>query len=211
MLELSTVEKYQIMAKRIDKILMNGEFSFDVSFLRSIHKYLFDELLESAGEFRQRNIYRIEDVLHGESVTYSNFFNIERYLNYDMQQENIHNYQGLEHGKLIRKFCLLNTKLWLTHPFDDGNTRTISVFMRLLFKKLGYEFDNKLFRDDFAYYRDALVLASYSTPRTSPCDEYLEIFFRKILFEPEINLDNFELHYDKLDVKIKTRKEIVRV
>lgn len=197
MSELSQVERYNIMARRIDKILKTEEFSFDVNFLKAVHKYLFTDLLETAGEFRQTNLFRKEDVLNGETVVYSNFFNIDRYLSYDMHQEKLDNYTNLDEDTFIKKICLLNTKLWLTHPFKDGNTRTISVFMRLLFNKLGYSFDNEEFRKYFSFYRDALVLASYSTPRIAPKDEYLELFFRKILFNPKINLDNVEFTYNK--------------
>lgn len=197
MKELTPEEKYQLMASRIDKILKTDEFMFEPNFLKALHKYLFTDLLDNCGEFRQTNLFRVEYILDGNMVTYSNYFNIDRYLSYDLLQENLKNYQGLTPDEFVKKICLLNTKLWLTHPFRDGNTRTISVFIRLLLNKLGYKFDNEEFRKYFSYYRNALVLATYSTPHTHPQDEYLELFFNHILFNPEIKLDNVEFKYDK--------------
>lgn len=206
MKELTSNEKYQLMASRIDKILKTNEFQFDINFLKALHKYLFTDLLDNCGEFRQINLIRSETVLDGQTVTYSNYFNIERYLTYDLSQETLANYQELTNDEFIKKICLLNIKLWLTHPFRDGNTRTISVFIRLLFNKLGYKFDNEKFRKYFSFYRNALVLATYSTPKTSPNEEYLELFFKHILFNHEIDLDNINFEYNKPNVKRRTKE-----
>lgn len=201
MKELTPNEKYQLMASRIDKILKTDEFMFDINFLKALHKYLFTDLLDNCGEFRHINLIRSESVLDGQTVTYSNYFNIEKYLSYDMSQEFLTNYQGLSPDEFIKKICLLNIKLWLTHPFRDGNTRTISVFIRLLFNKLGYKFDNDEFRKYFSFYRNALVLATYSTSKTSPKEEYLELFFKHILFDQNISLDDIEFTYNNSNVK----------
>jgi len=203
--EMSWVNSYNLMVLRIEKLLKTDEFMFNVNFLKAIHKYLFADILDNAGEFRQRNLYRKEEILYGNSVVYSNFFNIERYINYDMNNDCVENYTNLDKEDFIRRICLLNTKLWLTHPFSDGNTRTISVFIRLLFNKVGYKYDNELFRKYFLFYRDALVLASYGTPYLSPNNIGLEMFFNKILFDQSINLDDFDLHYDKFNVKKKIK------
>lgn len=207
MKELTPNERYQLMATRIDKVLKTDEFTFEPIFLKALHKYLFTDLLDNCGEFRQTNLFRPESVLDGEMVTYANYFNIERYLSYDLSQESLQKYQNLPQDEFIKKICLLNVKLWLTHPFRDGNTRTISVFMRLLLNKLGYSFDNEEFRKYFSFYRNALVLATYSTPRTCSKEEYLELFFKHILFDPNINLDNIEFKYNKPVIKKLVREE----
>ena len=79
MKELTPNEKYQLMASRIDKILKTDEFMFDINFLKALHKYLFTDLLDNCGEFRNINLIRSESVLDGQTVTYSNYFNIEKY------------------------------------------------------------------------------------------------------------------------------------
>jgi len=201
MKELTPNEKYQLMASRIDKILKTDEFMFEPNFLKALHKYLFKDLLDNCGEYRQINLTRPEKVLNGQTVTYSNYFNIEKYITYDMSQEKLTHYQGLTPDEFVKKICLLNVKLWLTHPFRDGNTRTISVYIRLLLNKLGYTFDNEEFRKYFSFYRNALVIASYSTPQTSSKGEYLELFFKHILFNPDIDLENIEFEYNKPTTK----------
>jgi len=204
MSELSPLEKYQIMAKRIEELLELGDFSFDINFLKAIHKYLFIGLLDTAGSFRNTNLTRKEAILYDESVVYSNYFNIDSYLEYDMKQEKIEDYYNLTEEELIRKLSNLNIKLWVTHPFNDGNTRTISVFIRLLIKKLGFDFDNEMFKNNFLFYRNALVLASYETPRISSDSTYLKLFLEKLIFDNSIDLKNIDLYHEK--IKIKKRK-----
>ncbi len=195
-------ETYIIMKKRIDDLLKTGEFEFSGDFLKAIHKYLFRDILENSGEFRSVNLTRKEEILDGKSVSYSNYFNIERYLNYDMERENLKKYDVLTREELIDKLVLLNYKLWLTHPFKDGNTRTISVFMRLLLAKLGYSFDNELFRLNFDYYRGALVRASFETGDERVDNSYLKLFFWKILFDKTIELNQKDLYYSKKKIRV---------
>lgn len=55
--------------------------TFDIEHLISIHKYLFGDLYEWAGEFRDENLYKSERVLSGGSAEYADYQEIERKLN----------------------------------------------------------------------------------------------------------------------------------
>jgi cell filamentation protein len=75
---------------------------------------------------------------------------------------------------LIFKLVRIAAKIWQTHPFREGNTRTVISFIVLLAAHLRIEIDYSLFEKHAAYVRNALVWASqgiYSKP------EYLERIF----------------------------------
>ena len=55
--------------------------------------------------------------------------------------------------RMVRIICAI----WQTHPFREGNTRSIIVFAVLLAKHLRFEADHELFRVNSSYVRNALV------------------------------------------------------
>lgn len=52
------------------------------------------------------------------------------------------------------------TELWRIHPFREGNTRTVSIFMKLFADAKEIEFDEQLLSQNAGYLRNALVLAA---------------------------------------------------
>lgn len=53
-------------------------------------------------------------------------------------------------------------------PFREGNTRTVSLYMKLFADSVGLDFDDKLLSDHTGYLRNALVMASigeYAEPQ----------------------------------------------
>ncbi|MCL2126235.1 MAG: Fic family protein, partial [Oscillospiraceae bacterium] len=75
---------------------------------------------------------------------------------------------------LMFKLVRIAAKIWQTHPFREGNTRTVISFTVLLAAHLQINIDYSLFEKHAAYVRNALVWASqgmYSKP------EYLERIF----------------------------------
>ena len=64
--------------------------------------------------------------------------------------------------------------MWKIHPFREGNTRSVVVFLYFLAKQNNLELDTKLVGDNAKYFRNALVMASI--------DEYSESnYLNKIL------------------------------
>ena len=48
-------------------------YTYDTAHLMNIHKYLFDDIYEWAGEFRKENFYKSERVLSGGSAEYADY------------------------------------------------------------------------------------------------------------------------------------------
>lgn len=80
------------------------------------------------------------------------------------------------------------------HPFREGNTRTIAVFIEKYLNYLGYHVDNKLFKDKSIYFRNALVRSNYLGIRENKT--YLIKFYENLLLGK-----NNDLHSEDLIVK----------
>lgn len=52
------------------------------------------------------------------------------------------------------------TDLWRVHPFREGNTRTVSVFMKLFAQHHNLSFNAELLSNNAGYLRNALVMAA---------------------------------------------------
>jgi cell filamentation protein len=57
-------------------------------------------------------------------------------------------------------FTKLIAALWQSHPFREGNTRTVITFATQFAEAHGFRMDKTLLKDSAAYVRDALVKAS---------------------------------------------------
>ncbi len=104
--------------------------------------------------------------------------------------------------RMVRIICAI----WQTHPFREGNTRSIIVFAVLLAKHLRFEADHELFRVNSSYVRNALVWGAQGIYSKH---EYLErIFFDAFLHEnvqdTEQKAEEKNGQYEKIgDYKVK--------
>ena len=55
--------------------------TFDTKHLQAVHKYLFGDIYEWAGEFREENFFKSERVLSGGSAEYADYRQIKLRLN----------------------------------------------------------------------------------------------------------------------------------
>ena len=94
-------------------------FTYDSEHLINIHKYLFGDIYEWAGEFRRENFYKSERVLSGGSAEYADHRDIKKKLT-----ALFHKYENLEWNKVesleneVVDFLL---ELWSIHPFRDDH------------------------------------------------------------------------------------------
>ena len=58
---------------------------------------------------------------------------------------------------IVFKIVRITAAIWQTHPFREGNTRSVVAFSVLLASKLGVKLDYELFASHAAYVRNALV------------------------------------------------------
>ena len=137
-----------IVALRIAQILETSDFIMSPALLLSIHEYLFDGILEdeSIGKFRKYNIRKKETILLGDSVRYADQLIIKPQLNQIFDDERSYSYSYPMNENDIDHLSVFTSKLWQTHPFAEGNTRTTAVFIELYLKSLGYEVNNEPFK-----------------------------------------------------------------
>ena len=196
----------ELVSKRMDKVVNNyNKFELSSYHLKNIHKNLFSGIVDNAGEYRCINLSKSEDILDGDSVLYAIYYNIDRYMDYDICDEVVKNYSKMSNDEVVNSISDFTIRLWSTHPFRDGNTRSISVFIRQYLKKLGFTFDDSLFITHFDYFRNALVRAIYSKGTIHSDESFLNLFYEKLLFNKDIILDETALYLKGTDIKKRIR------
>lgn len=188
-----------LVSTRIAEILEDKSFVFSPIYLKSIHEQLFKgvflgELKEYAGKFRDYNITKVEPILGNNTVTYGNYNNLLDYLKYDFDEEKDWDYSKLSSEKKVERISKFTSSIWQVHPFGEGNTRTVAVFIQKYLINKGWDVNNELFKDNSLYFRNALVLSNYSNMKkgVSPNFKYLKSFFEKLLENPNIELEKIE-------------------
>lgn len=155
---LDLVEAEQSRANMM--LLYDSTFSdFTPTGLRYIHKFLFGDIYDWAGEYRVINIQKAERLLGGRSVWYSNDDNIERDLQTAFQAINEFDWDTCNRETFVNALTHLFPPIWQAHPFREGNTRTIVMLMTLFVEAHGYYFDKDLLAASAGYVRDSLVMA----------------------------------------------------
>lgn len=184
-----------LVSERIVELLSDGTISLAPTALKSIHRYLFQGIYDFAGQFRQYNITKEEPVLHGDSVKYANYFEIQDILGYDFNIEKQQRYSKMDKAQIIRRLCDFSSSIWQVHPFGEGNTRTTAVFMELYLNSIGFPVNNDMFKDYSKYYRNALVRSNYANyAKGIDVDfSYLEKFYGNLLFGSQYDLNNDEM------------------
>ena len=129
---------------------------FNTDTLCDIHRTIFGSLYDWAGEFRTIPIMKPEEVLGGDTVRYAAPSEIKKQL--DMALKEIARIKPTAAKRdIVFKIVRITAAIWQTHPFREGNTRSVVAFSVLLAAKLGVELDYELFARHAAYVRNALV------------------------------------------------------
>ena len=158
--ELIDVEAQLLIAGIIDIHSIIDDLDFhDYTCLQTIHRFLFEDLYTWAGEFRTINIYKSEQVLGGLSITYSDKSRIESDLKQIFKWAATINWTH-KNPQLPSQFAKFMTDIWRVHPYREGNTRAVSIFMKLFADKQRLSFDAELLSQNAGYLRNALVMAA---------------------------------------------------
>ena len=152
--------------------------------------------MKHAGELRKYDITKKEWVLEGDTVSYLNWEDLRRALDYDIEQEREKGYSGLSTDDMIARITRFVSCVWQIHPFPEGNTRTTAVFTIQYLRSLGFNVANDLFAQHSWYFRNALVRANYRNvvKGVEYTPLYLERFFRNLLLGEQWDLRNRYLH-----------------
>jgi len=191
-----------LVASRITICLERGDFKFSPVMLKSIHKELFQDVLpyKWVGTYRTVNLSKSEAILNGVSMNYGNWDTVSEYLQYDFEQEKEARYNVPFTPEDIKNLSKFVSDIWQTHPFREGNTRTISTFLIKYLRTMGIPTDNTPFRKNAEWFRNALVRSNYANmqERIYPDFAYLEKFFENVLLDAGHDLESLDLRCKEL-------------
>ena len=194
---------------RIARIISEDYFTFTVGQLLSIHRTLFEGVLQHPGQLRTYNFSKKEWVLDGESIVYGDYRELEAILQYDFDIEKRFDYSKLSMDEIIEHLAIFIANLWQIHAFEEGNTRTTAVFIIKYLRSLGFDATNDTFAKNAWYFRNSLVRANYANLQKGIYEDrtYLVKFLRNLLLNENNNLENKELHVVPLSSVLNETKE----
>ncbi len=183
------------VSTRIVELLQIDNFELSVDYLKYIHKYLFQDVYEFAGEFRKIDFSKHEKILNNDSVAYGDCKTLKESLEYDISLEKEKNYKDMSVVEVINNITKFSSSIWQVHPFREGNTRTTALFIEKYLISLGYNVNNTLFKDKSVYFRNALVRSNYFNNYLNIKEDssYLVKFYENILLGKNNNLHSQDL------------------
>lgn len=180
----------------------NGFSDFSSNGICYIHKELFGDVYEWAGQYRKINIQKREKILAGKSVWYSNNEDIEKDLETAWKNINAVEWAKLSKEEFAKNVTRLFPAIWQVHPFREGNTRTVVMLITFFVEHHGYYFDQELISANAGYVRNSFVLASlgeyseYEDLEAILCDA---ICNEPVEYSAEEKQDNKTEKYSKYD------------
>ena len=106
--------------------------TYDEEHLKAIHKYLFEDVYDFAGQYRLENITK-------DNFIFSQYQYIDENIKEVFKKTNIQSLEDLAFEELIIKLSDFMTDLNVLHPFREGNGRATREFIREFLDKLGFE------------------------------------------------------------------------
>ena len=188
------------VSARIVELLNEDKFELSVDYLKYVHKFLFQDVYEFAGEFRKVNFSKHEKILNNDSVAYGDCTTLTESLEYDISQELEKNYKKMNIVEVINNITKFSASIWQVHPFREGNTRTTALFIEKYLISLDYNVDNTLFKDKSVYFRNALVRSNYFNNylNIKQDSSYLVKFYENLLLGKKNNLHSKYLIVEEL-------------
>lgn len=194
----SETEEADKVAVRITEILSENSFNFNIFELINIHSRLFKGIYKEAGKIRDYNFTKKEWILNEDTVIYAPFETIRKTLEYDLEQEKNFSYKDKSLEESIKHISRFTSNIWQVHPFCEGNTRTIAVFIIKYLRTFGFNIEMQVFANNSWYFRNALVRANYKNFNKNIFEDtiYLEKFFFNLLSNTTYELKNRYTHID---------------
>jgi cell filamentation protein len=130
--KLNEVESVLVSAKYAEWMRHPQTEAFDFEHYKAIHRFLFSDLYDWAGQIRTVNISK-----KGTVFTLAADIESQSKLTFKRLKECKY-FRGLPHSAFVREivdfYCLTNT----LHPFREGNGRTQRAFLTQLIRSAGY-------------------------------------------------------------------------
>ena len=189
-----------LVSTRIVELLQEDNFELSIDYLKYVHKYLFQDVYEFAGEFRKVDFSKHERILNNDSVAYGDHKLLEQSLDYDILLEKKKDYKEMNIVDVINNITDFSSRIWQIHPFREGNTRTTALFIEKYLISLGYNVDNAIFKDKSVYFRNALVRSNYFNNYLNIKEDnsFLIKFYENLLLGKKNNLHSRDLIIEEL-------------
>ncbi len=185
--ELDIAESATVRAN-MSLLYESGFDDFSAKGMCELHRQLFSDVYDWAGEYRSINMLKREDFLAGKSVWYSNWDTIDRDLKAAWEKINAVDWQALNHQDFVMSVAHLFPAVWQVHPFREGNTRTTVMMIAFFAEKYGYYFDYELMAASAGYVRKAFVLCCFG--EHSEYEHLEKILLDAIITEPIENIED---------------------
>ena len=188
------------VSTRIVELLNEDYFELSVNYLKYVHKFLFQDIYDFAGEFRKVDFSKHEKILNNDSVAYGYCETLSKSLEYDFFIEKEKKYENMNITEVIKSIATFSSNIWQVHPFREGNTRTTAIFIEKYLISLGYTVDNTLFKNKSIFYRNALVRSNYFNNRLNVKENhsFLIKFYENLLLGKNNNLNSEDLIVSEL-------------
>ena len=182
--ELNNAEKDIGFVKLID-IGESFKQKYNKEYLKSLHKHIFEDIFDWAGDFRTVPLEKIEIVIPGLSLQYSLPKDIDKDLDQAFEVLKNMEWSGKNLDQIVPEFTRKLARIWRVHPFRDGNTRTTLAFAENYAREHGFPMDMGILLDNLTRIkneqgkvtrysiRDKFVLAALDD-KDYPEPEYLE-------------------------------------
>lgn len=157
-----TLDLIEAEQSRANMMLLyeQGIDEFSAASLCDIHRFLFGDIYEWAGQYRRINIEKREELLAGQSVWYSNDDDIHRDLEDAFKAIHEIAWDDFAREEFVQNLVRCFAKVWQIHPFREGNTRTVVMMLTLFVESHGYYMDQELLAASAGYVRNSFVMAS---------------------------------------------------
>ena len=136
-----TLDLIEAEQSRANMMLLyeQGFHDFTPEGLRSIHRFLFGDIYQWAGEYRIINIAKREKLLAGRSVWYSN--------------------DDAVADDLASAFQDIQRQDWAAMPREAFVSAAVVMLLTFFVEHYGYHMDQELLAESAGYVRDAFVMA----------------------------------------------------
>jgi cell filamentation protein len=130
--------EYRRSAHRINQLREQPiQGKFDLEHLKAIHKHIFQDVYEWAGQTRVVNLSKGTSSFARAEFIESEAARLTR----DLAKEK--HLRGLEKPDFVERLVHYQSELNALHPFREGNGRSTREFMAQLAKEAGYELDQE--------------------------------------------------------------------
>lgn len=173
---LSQTESAYTLAKASYLELHPLAGNFDLAHYRAIHRFLFSDLYEWAGELRQIDISK-------KGTSFVPAADIERCADAYFSRASQINFSKMDERETAVELADLYSTLNMIHPFREGNGRVQRIFFRQWVKhQLGFDIDFSLVDPD-----DFMIATIYAAQGVM--DDLIDIFSELIEPTQKLNMD----------------------